>query len=145
MRTRLVCLLLLMAFVAVNAGGCLVVAAGAGAAGTVAYLAGDLETQEPYSIEETYAAARKAADELGLKVIEGETGEDALSARVVARDAADKRIAIHLKAVTSRTTKLSIRVGTFGDDRKTNLIYNRIRENLKAAAEKPAEPPSSTE
>ncbi|MEN6428275.1 MAG: DUF3568 family protein [Phycisphaerales bacterium] len=123
---------------ATGTSGCLAVAVGAGAAGTVAYMAGDMDTQEPYSIEETYVAARAAADELGLNVIEGETGKDALSARVVARDTADKRISIRLKAVTSNMTKLSIRVGTFGDDTKTHLIYNTIRKNLKALDEESA-------
>jgi hypothetical protein len=134
MRIQLLCLVLLLGALAMNAGGCLAVAVGAGAAGTVAYLAGDLETEEPYNIEQTYAAAREAVEELGLNVIEGETGKDALSARVVARDSADKKVEIRLNAVTRQTTKLSVRVGTFGNDAKAHLIYNTIRENLKAAA-----------
>lgn len=125
--------------------GCLAIAVGAGAAGTVAYIAGDMDTEEPYSIEETYVASRQAADKLGLNVIEGESGKDALSARVVARDVADKRISIRLKAINSCSTKLSIRVGTFGDDTKTHLIYNTIRENLKAMNVKPAEQPQAQE
>ncbi len=141
---RLVCLLFLLAALTVNAAGCLAVAVGAGAAGTVAYLAGDLDTEEPYPIDQTYAAARKAANELGLKIIEGETGKDALSACVIARDAGDKRVAIRLKAITSNATKLSIRVGTFGDDTKAHLIYNTIRENLRAVAEEPARSPEPT-
>jgi hypothetical protein len=129
----------------VGTSGCLAIAVGAGAAGTVAYLAGDMDTEEPYSIEETYVATRQAADKLGLNVIEGESGKDALSARVVARDVADKRISVRLKAIDSKSTKLSIRVGTFGDDTKTHLIYNTIRENLKAMNVKPAEQPQAQE
>jgi len=145
MRMHLVCLLLLLASLMMGTSGCLAVAVGAGAAGTVAYMAGDMDTEEPYSIEETYVASRQAADKLGLNVIEGESGKDALSARVVARDVADKRISIRLKAINSDSTKLSIRVGTFGDDTKTHLIYNTIRENLKAMNVKPAEQPQVQE
>ncbi len=145
MRMHLVCLLLLLASLMTGTSGCLAIAVGAGAAGTVAYIAGDMDTEEPYSIEETYVASRQAADKLGLNVIEGESGKDALSARVVARDVADKRISIRLKAINSCSTKLSIRVGTFGDDTKTHLIYNTIRENLKAMNVKPAEQPQTQE
>ncbi len=145
MRMHLVFLLLLLISLMMGTSGCLAIAVGAGAAGTVAYIAGDMDTEEPYSIEETYVASRQAADKLGLNVIEGESGKDALSARVVARDVADKRISIRLKAINSSSTKLSIRVGTFGDDTKTHLIYNTIRENLKAMNVKPAEQPQVQE
>lgn len=150
MRVRLVCLLLLLAGLAVNTGGCLAVAVGAGAAGTVAYMQGDMETEEPCTIDQTYTATREAADELGLKIIEGETGKDALSAHVVARDAADKKVEVRLKAITPNTTKIAIRVGTFGDSTKTHRIYNTIREHLKevtpATAVEPAQAtPSPTE
>ncbi len=140
-------MLLTLAGLAVNSGGCLVVAAGAGAAGTVAYLRGDLETEEPYKLEVVYAATREATKQLQLSVLEGKTEKDALSATIVARDASDKRVTIQLKAQTEQTTKVCIRIGTFGDQTKSHMIYNRIRENLKAAgpaapapAPKPAEP-----
>ncbi len=134
MRVHSLCLLFISVGLTVSSSGCLAVAVGAGAAGTVAYLAGDLEAEEPYGVEQTYAAARAAVDELGLKIIEGETGRDALAARVVARDSADKKVEVRLKAITKNATKISVRVGTFGDDTKAHLIYNTIRDNLKATA-----------
>jgi hypothetical protein len=134
MRIPSIGLILILAGLMVNSAGCLVVAAGAGAAGTVAYLRGDLETEEPYSLDVVYAATREAARQLELSVLEGKTEKDALSATIVARDAADKRVTIHLKAQTELTTKVSIRIGTFGDQAKSQMIYNRIKENLRAAA-----------
>lgn len=144
MRLRLVYLLLLLAGLAMSSGGCLAVAVGAGAAGTVAYMRGDLEAQEPYNIDQTYAATREAVEELGLHVIESETGRDAMTARVTARDSSDKKVQVRLNAVTSNATKLSIRVGTFGDDSKTQRIYATIQEHLKAAAKTPAADPKPT-
>jgi hypothetical protein len=138
MRLRLLCLSLLLTALMVNSTGCLLVAAGAGAAGTVAYMQGDLETSEPYDIATVYAATKKAAEDLKLYVVEGECGQDALSATVVVRDAADKRITVKLKSVTEKSTRISVRVGTFGDDAKSQMVYNRIRENLKATAPQPA-------
>ena len=137
MRIPSICLVLILAGLTVNSAGCLVVAAGAGAAGTVAYMKGDLETEEPYKLDVVYAATREATKQLELSVLEGKTEKDALSATIVARDAADKRVTIHLKAQTEHTTKVSIRIGTFGDQSKSHMIYNRIKENLRAAPAAP--------
>jgi len=149
MRIASICLLLVLAGLMVNSAGCLVVAAGAGAAGTVAYMRGDLEVEEPYRLDVVYAATREATRQLELSVLEGKTEKDALSATIVARDAADKRIIIHLKAQTEQTTKVSIRIGTFGDQTKSQMIYSRIKENLRATApaapqtaQAPSQPPS---
>jgi hypothetical protein len=141
MNLRLVCLLLLLAGLGVSTSGCLAVAVGAGAAGTVAYMRGDLEAEEPYSIDQTYVATRTAVKGLGLTIIEGETGQDALGGHLTARDSSDKKVQVRLKAITSNATKLSVRVGTFGDKSKTQRIYNAIHDQLKATAPAPVEPP----
>lgn len=128
-------LLVGMVAVAVGASGCVAVAVGAGAAGTVAYLAGDLEAYEAHDIDAVFEAAKTALVELEMRVIGGKTKKDALAATIVARDAADKEIVVRLKATVAGGTDLSIRVGTFGDDTKSHLIYERIRENLKAESD----------
>ena len=107
--------------------GCLVAAVGAGA-GTVAYLRGDLETAEAKGIDAVYAATKKAMEQLELNV--SSDTKDALSAEIVARDAQDKKITINLKSTTEGTTKISIRVGTFGSETKSILIYDQIKKNL---------------
>jgi hypothetical protein len=80
MRMQLVCLLLVFAGLTVHSSGCLAVVAGAGAAGTVAYMRGDLETEEPYRLDVVYVATREAMKQLELSVLEGKTEKDALSA-----------------------------------------------------------------
>jgi hypothetical protein len=95
-------------------------------------LAGDLETEEPYDIDTVYAAAQKAMSDLDLHIISGETTKDALSAKITARDAGDKKVVVKLKSTTSGNTEVSIRVGTFGDDTKSQLIHDEIRKNLEA-------------
>ncbi len=122
-----------------SSSGCILLAVGAGAAGTVAYAEGDLEAEENQNIDRVYAATKKAAEDLKLYVITGEGGKDALSAKIVARDAADKEITIKLKTVAQDVTKVSIRVGTFGSQTKQRLIYNKIRDNLKAMSPQPAQ------
>jgi hypothetical protein len=107
--------------------GCVVAAVGAGA-GTVAYLRGDLESTEAKDLDTVYAATKKAVEQLELNV--SKDVKDALSAQIVARDARDKKITLNLKATTEGTTKISIRVGTFGSETKSMLIYDQIKKNL---------------
>lgn len=108
--------------------GCLVAAVGLGAAGTIAYVRGDLEAVESEKIDVLYDATLKALDKLELNVTT--KSKDALSAVIVARDAQDKKITITLKAVTEEATKLYIRVGVFGSETKSRLLYQEIHENL---------------
>jgi hypothetical protein len=126
-----------------------VLAVGAGAAGAVAYTKGDLEATEHQNIDVVYAATTRTVEDMKLYRLSDEDEQDALSAKVVARDAADKRVTITLKSLAEDLTSVSIRVGTFGDQTKQRLIYDRIRENLTAASSReeqastapPAQPP----
>jgi len=107
--------------------GCVAVVVGA-AAGTVAYVKGDLEAVETANIDKVYNATLKAMDQLKLPVIQ--KGKDALSATVVARDAQDKKITVKSTSTADGATKISIRVGVFGDKTKSLLIYEQIKKNL---------------
>jgi len=109
--------------------GCVVAAVGLGAAGTVAYVRGDLQTVESERIDDVFEAVLKAADELELNVTT--KSKDALSAIIVARDAEDKKVTIKLKATAEGPTELSIRIGVFGSETKSRLIYQKIRDNLQ--------------
>lgn len=108
--------------------GCTIAVVGAAGAGTVAYVRGDLEVVESARLDAVYKAAEKAVGQLELNVVS--KTKDALSAAIVARDAHDKKIRIKLKATAEGSTKLSIRIGIFGDETKSRLIYNKIKENL---------------
>ena len=127
MQKREIVLIVFCLMMTIVLQGCLVAAVGAGA-GTVAYLRGDLETTEAKGIDTVYAATKKAMEQLELNV--SRDTKDALSAEIVARDAQDKKITINLKSTTEGTTKISIRVGTFGSETKSILIYDQIKKNL---------------
>ena len=128
MRKKQVFVMVLLLWTTALVGGCWVVAVGAGA-GTVAYVRGDLEAVELRDIGTVYEATLKAVDELELNVTK--RTKDVLSAVIVARDAQDKKITIKLSSTTEKTTKLSIRIGLFGNETKSRLIYQKIRENLR--------------
>jgi hypothetical protein len=131
MKVKTIAELAVLLGIAVGVGGCLAIAVGAGAAGTVAYLAGDLKAEEPHVIDAVYAAAVKALQELELDVAEDRTTKDALAATIMARDAQDKQIEVKLASTTSDTTEISIRVGVFGNETKSRLIYKQIQKNLE--------------
>jgi hypothetical protein len=128
MRAKQVLLIILSVGATVLIQGCLVAAVGLGAAGTIAYVRGDLEAVESQKLDILYNATLKALDELELKVTT--KSKDALSAMIVARDSQDKKITIKLKAVAEEATKLSIRVGVFGSEAKSRLLYQEIHEKL---------------
>jgi len=109
--------------------GCVVAAVGLGAAGTIAYARGDLQALESESIDELYEATLKALEELEL--LPTSKNKDALGAEIITYDAQDKKITIRIKSTAEGTTKLSIRVGVFGSETKSRLIYQKIRDNLK--------------
>lgn len=107
----------------------MVVAVGLGAAGTIAYVSGDLQAEESEPIDVVYEAALKAVKDLELPVTS--QSKDALVAEITTYDAQDKKIRIKLKAKTDKTTELSIRVGVFGSETKSRLIYEKIRDHLR--------------
>jgi hypothetical protein len=117
---------------ALASSGCTLVWIGGGAAvgaGTVAYLRGDLKVTEEASLDKVWAATGKAMQDLEFKTINQK--KDAVSARLLARTAADKKIEINLKKVTEKLTELRIRVDTFGDESLSRLILNKIEKNLQ--------------
>lgn len=129
MKKRMLTVIVLLFGVAALIQGCVVAAVGAGAIGTMAYVKGDLESTEAANIDAVYQATKKAIEELELTMTMAE--KDALSAVIGARDAQDKKITIKLKAVSDGTTRISIRVGVFGDETKSRLIYEAIKRNIQ--------------
>jgi len=108
--------------------GCIAAAVGAGA-GTVAYARGDLVVTEAATLEDVYNAAMKTIKAMDLKLVSEK--KDALSGEITSTDVEEKKIQIKLAALTSETTKISIRIGSFGDEDKSRVILESIRKNLK--------------
>ena len=107
--------------------GCAVALVGAGA-GSVAYLKGNLEAVLEEDVSQAYQAALKALDELEISATKKQ--KDALAAVIVGRTVADKKITIKLKAAENNLTKLSVRVGVFGNQAQSRRIYDEIKKNL---------------
>ena len=124
---------ILLIGMALSSQGCMIAAVGLGAAGTIAYVRGDLQAEEYESIDVVYEATLKALEDLELYV--ASKSKDALVAEITTYDAQDKKIRIKLKASTEATTQLSIRVGVFGSETKSRRIYEKIRDRLRQMRE----------
>jgi hypothetical protein len=107
--------------------GCWVIVAGAGAAGTVAYIKGELAATVSEDVPTVYRATMRAMNELKIPVIS--SGQDALSATVTGRDAQDKKVTVNIKRA-GEATSITIRVGFWGDQAKSQTIYDKIKSYL---------------
>jgi hypothetical protein len=108
--------------------GCVAVAVGGAAAGTVAWIRGALEVAVDSPIDKVGKAATEAMTEMKFSVISSKV--DVVSGAIVARTAQDVKVEIRLNKITEKSTKVSIRVGIFGDQALSQQIYDALRENL---------------
>jgi hypothetical protein len=109
-------------------GGCLAVVAAAGAAGGVAYVAGDLETTLNANPPQVIDAANAAVSDMNLARVSS-TATD-IDGMVIARTADDTKITIKVKQSGEGMSHLSIRVGVFGDEQVSLQVLENIRNNL---------------
>ena len=108
--------------------GALVVGGVAAGAGVVAYVRGDLEVTRQEDLTIVYNASYKTLEELEITITHFE--KDALSAVLIGYGADNKKIVIKMKRLENDYTKLTIRVGTFGNETMSQIIYDKIRKNL---------------
>ena len=131
MRTRFLFAPLGLALLATTSlSGCLAVAAGAGAAGAV-YVMGSLDSSLPGTPEKVVDATETALKDTDIHVVSKDaTGIDG---DVVGRTALDTKIHVTVKKQDDKTSKISIRVGTFGDRELSQQIYDKIKAKLPPA------------
>ena len=114
--------------VSLTSTGCVaVVAAGAAGAG-VAWVRGALETTLEADLDKAYRATQAAVRELEFAVVsERKSGVDA---SILARTARDKRVEVVLERAGDKNTRVSIRVGVFGDESLALAVLDRIKAEL---------------
>lgn len=118
--------LLLVAPLLVATGGC--VAARTAANDTVAWIRGALEVMIDNPVDQVGRAATKAVNDLKFNSVVSRV--DVVSGEITAETAQGTDIGILLNKVSDKTTKVSIRVGAFGDEALSRLILEEIEKNL---------------
>jgi hypothetical protein len=119
----------LMASLLAFGSGCVAVVVGAAAVTGYAYVSGEIEATETASLTQAWDASLAAMGDLKFTVMN--RTKDALEGEIKARDAKDTTIKIQLKYVSKNLTKVQIRVGTFGDEARSQIILGKIREHLQ--------------
>ncbi|MHC4739621.1 MAG: DUF3568 family protein [Planctomycetota bacterium] len=99
-----------------------------------AYSTGKLYAVTARDMNAVYQATLKALDHLEIEVTE--TAKDFFYARVVAKGADNKTITIRIKPGEGENANFTIKIGTFGDKHRSQVIYEQIRQNLGINTEK---------
>jgi hypothetical protein len=107
--------------------GCVVVAVAAGAAG-VAYVNGDLEATLEATPPRVVDATEAVLKEMDVEIEAPE--RSGVDGRVVGRTALSRKVDVTVKRDTETTSKLWIRIDTFGDESLSRQILEKIRAHL---------------
>lgn len=89
---------------------------------------GSLDSVENAPLDRTYVAAQAALKDLEFSTTTAT--KDALEGRVEAETSSEKSVTIKLKRVTDTATEVKIRVGTFGDQKVSLLLLEKLRTHL---------------
>ncbi|OGV61529.1 MAG: hypothetical protein A3K19_07265 [Lentisphaerae bacterium RIFOXYB12_FULL_65_16] len=129
MRRHVALVALLCSPFLIFSGGCVAfLLAGGAAGGAVAYVRGELQVTLDYSIDACRTATAKAVESLQLTK-KSETG-DAVCAQFALENAQTTPINIKLERVSDSSTRLVIRVGTFGDQNVSQRVLDEIKSQL---------------
>ena len=99
-----------------------------GTRNTVGFVRGRYTDMIAQRLEKVCSAATDATDSLKFQLSEKQC--DALSGRIIARDALDKKITIKLTRVDTRMTRVEIQVGAIGDKAISEAIIEEIKKHL---------------
>jgi hypothetical protein len=95
---------------------------------TVAWIRGALEINLDYPVEQVGRAATAAVTNLKFNSIVSRV--DVVSGEVNAETAQGTDIDILIDKISDRITRVSIRVGAFGDEAVSRLILDELERNL---------------
>ena len=117
-------------FIAATCSGCFgvfVAGAAGGAAGAI-YVKGRLVENLDASVAALHMASREALNELGLPIIDDSV--DNRTGKLRSEYADGKRVWIDIAMESPAATKITVRVGSFGDPARSQDILDRIKRNL---------------
>lgn len=122
----------LLGITVMTTSGCfLLLAAGAGAAGagTVVYIQGAYERNFNASVDKIHSAALKVLKDNGLVVTADSPGKYKSNLHFIFSDG--KKSEITIESLTDKASKVAIRVGVMGDEKRSWEILDAIASNIK--------------
>ncbi len=132
---KLCALLLCSVLTLTTLPGCIaLLAGGAAGAGSVVYVKGQLKDTVNAPVTAVHSAASATLKELSLPIIQD--NHDTLSARMKSRFADGQDVWIEVDYVTLESSRITVRVGIIGDERKSRQILDGIYKQLKESGYK---------
>ena len=119
--------LIVLAFLACSTQGCLLLAAGAGAAGAT-YAINKGERIFDRHFEKVYNATKNTFKKKDL-IITSDTRTQS-SGHINGKLEDGTSISVIIEALTTKTTKVTVRVGAFGDEARSNMFIEDIAKRL---------------
>ena len=109
--------------------GCIPLLIGAVAgAGGMTYMKGALIHNVDNTVDEANEASLEALKDLQFFVVSDELNKR--SSVIKAEYESGKKVSVFIDALTERSSKITIRVGTFGDQEESQAILNAILKKL---------------
>ena len=122
-------LLIVLVLLVVNTSGCIpLIAAGAGGAGTAAWLSGKLTEEVNASYDRSIRAAKSALDSMDF-IIKKEVRKDDVT-QIMSNYTDGKTIWIDIRPITKTKTKIEVRVGAIADKTATRNVLDKILKYL---------------
>jgi hypothetical protein len=128
LKNHTLCLLALMFPLCLS--GCPVVLVGSAAAGAAMYSSGELKTTRNVTLNQSYFAAVRALEDLGVVIVTQE--KDGLNGLVIGRGTEEKKIRVSLKKLFDDVTEIRIRIGWLGDELQSRLVFSKMEHYMTA-------------
>jgi hypothetical protein len=122
----------LLLALAIQISGCaeavLVGVGAAGGAGAALWAKGKMEEELDASFSKAHTASLAALKDLELPV--NKDVKEGLKAKIESQFPDGKYVSIGIRAVTESSSKITVRVGTFGDKARSEKILGAIHQHL---------------
>jgi hypothetical protein len=93
-----------------------------------AYSGGTLYAVSSQGLDKVYAATTAALKQLEIEITK--TAKDVFYAKVVGKVADGNTITIRMEPGTDNVTNLRIKASRFGNEERSRVVYEKIKENL---------------
>ena len=121
-------LILLYLPLLVTLTGCPLILLTGAAAGAAVYSLGALSATRNITLDQAWNAGLQAFNDLDIAIAGKE--RDGLTGEIVGIGAGNTKIRIHLKKLFEDVTKVTIRVGFFGDELQSRIIWGKMETHF---------------
>ena len=111
-----------------STAGCVPLLVGAAAGAGIAYVKGTLEANFDRPVKTVHKASVAALKVLKLEIKDEDVSQHSSEIKAEYQDGI--KVNIKTEALTEHTSKISIRIGVFGDQTKSEMILDAIKKRL---------------